>query len=201
MWSWGRAGSVSTVISRRRKHQLAAVLCTGVIALAGCSGNGGPNAGASPTPSLTDAQIQAVVNELVQCIRDNGAPGMPDVRVENGKIIQPDENSVDETTKQNAESAIDACASIRDRLPPSVFEEGGSQSEPADDGPGPQDVPALRKFSECMRENGVPEWPDPKADGSFPSGSVLATEGKSPRIIAGFRACQEYYSGKFRTSS
>src|SRR6185295_19194111 len=73
------------------------------------------NAGASPTPSLTDAQIQAVVNELVQCIRENGAPGMPDVKVENGKVLEPDENSVDETTKQNAESAINACASIRDR--------------------------------------------------------------------------------------
>jgi hypothetical protein len=52
-----------------------------------------------------------------------------------------------------------------------------------------------------MRENGVPEWPDPNADGSFPSGSVLETEGKSPRIVAGFRACQQYYSGKLRTSS
>jgi hypothetical protein len=189
------------VISRRRTHQLAAFLCTGVIALAGCSGGGGANAGASPTPSLTDAQIQVVVNELVQCIRANGAPGMPDVRVENGKVVQPDESSVDETTKQNVESAIDACAAIRDRLPPSVFQEGGSDGQPANGGPGPQDVPALRKFSECMREHGVPEWPDPKADGSFPSGSVLDTEGKSPRMIAGFDACREYYDGGFRTSS
>ncbi|MGI5242064.1 hypothetical protein [Dactylosporangium sp. CA-139066] len=197
MWSRRPAGSVGAVISNRRKHQLAAMLCTAVIGLAGCSGKGAANAGASPTPSLSDAQIQAVVNELVQCIRENGAPGMPDVRVENGKVIQPDENSVDETTKQNAKSAMDACASIRDRLPPSVFQQGQANGG----GPGPQDVPALRKFGECMRQNGVPEWPDPKADGSFPSGSVLETEGKSPRIVAGFEACRQYYDGGFRTSS
>ncbi len=191
------------MITSRRKHRLAAVLCTGLIALGGCTGKGGgANAGASPSPTLTDAQIQAVVNELVQCMRDNGAPGMPDVKVENGKVVEPDENTVDETTKQNAESAFNACASIRDRLPPSVFGEGGSESHPADDpGPGPQDVPALRRFAECMRQNGVPEWPDPNADGSFPAGSVLDTEGKSPRVIAGFRACEGIYSGKFKVSS
>jgi len=184
-------------------RRLTAVLCVALIALAGCTGKGGgANAGASPTPSLTDAQIQAVVNELVQCIRENGAPGMPDVKVENGKVLEPDENSVDETTKQNAESAINACASIRDRLPPSVFGEGSTESQGPDaGGPGPQDVPALRRFAECMRANGVPEWPDPNADGTFPSGSVLETEGKSPRIVAGFRACQGIYDGKFKVAS
>ena len=183
------------------KRRLTAVLCVGLIALAGCTGNKGANAGASPTPTLTDAQIQAVINELVQCMRENGAPGMPDVKVENGRALEPDENSVDETTKQNVESAFNACAAIRDRLPPSVFGEGANESQGPNDGPGPADVPALRRFAECMRANGVPEWPDPNADGSFPPGSILATEGKSPRIVAGFRACQGIYDGKFKVAS
>src|SRR5262249_42129620 len=105
------------------------------------------------------------------------------------------------TTRQNAESALNACNSIKDRLPPSVFGEGTAGSQQADDGPGPADVPALRKFSECMRNNGVPEWPDPNSDGSYPNQSVLTTEGKSPRIIAGFNACRQYYDGRIKVAA
>jgi len=185
-------------MTRTRKLQFAALLGGAAVALAGCSGQGAVAAGPSASPTWTDAQIQTVVNELVQCTRQNGAPGMPDVRVENGRAVLPDQSTVDQATLQNAKTAMDSCRSIRDRLPPSVFDD---PSGPRDGGPGPQDVPAERRFSQCMREHGVPEFPDPQADGSYPNGSVLTTEGKSARMIAGFDACRQYYDGGFRTSS
>jgi hypothetical protein len=170
-------------------------------ALAACDSAGGASAAPSASATLTDAQIQPVINQLVQCIRENGAPGMPDVRVENGKVVGPDENSVDEATKQAFETAYQspACQAIKNKLPPSVFGEGGQdeQQQRADQGlPTAEDVPALRKFAQCMRDNGIPEWPDPNADGTFTMhGTQLETEGKSPRIIAAAQACEKYWSG------
>jgi hypothetical protein len=178
------------VLTRR----LATLLVAGLVALPGCSSGSGAAAGSSPTPAMNDAQIQQIINELVQCMRQNGAPGMPDVRVENGKVLDLDELGVDEDTKRNAQSALEACKAVKNRLPPSVFGEGG-ENRPSD-GPGPEDVPALRKFAQCMRDNGVPEFPDPNADGTFPRGTIIEIEGKSPRMVQGFQACQSHYDGK-----
>jgi ABC-type sugar transport system ATPase subunit len=48
------------------------------------------------------------------------------------------------------------------------------------------------RFAACMRQHGVPDWPDPKADGTFPFvGTALEREGKSPRVLAAARACRQ----------
>src|SRR6185312_326929 len=82
------------------------LLLAGLLVLAGCGSGKGADAAPSASPSMSDAQIQTIVNELVQCIRDNGAPGMPDVKVQNGRVVDPDENAVDDTTKKNFDSAL-----------------------------------------------------------------------------------------------
>jgi hypothetical protein len=44
------------------------------------------------------------------------------------------------------------------------------------------------KFAECMRENGYPDFPDPKASGEFPSFGISV----SPEVwIKALRACKE----------
>jgi hypothetical protein len=177
---------------------LALIAAIEVLALTACGSGGSPTAPQPSASAMTDAQIQVLVNDLVQCIRDNGAPGMPDVRVENGKVIDPEESLADEATKRNVETALDACKPLMDRIPPSALEEGQQEngrdtSERRE--PTAQDVPALRKFADCMRQNGVPDWPDPRGDGTFPAGAPITTEGKSPRIIAGFQACGQYWNG------
>jgi hypothetical protein len=168
-----------------------------LLALGGCSGVG-YNAGPSPSPTgLTDDQIRVVIAELVDCIRKNGAPGMPDVQVRNGKVIEPDENSVDEATKRNVDAAMAACESIKKRLPDSVFRDDDTDQQTETDqreGPGPEDVPVLKKFAQCMRENGMPEWPDPKADGTFPIiGTPLEAEGKSKRLLDTWAKCKQHW--------
>jgi hypothetical protein len=170
---------------------------TGLLVLAGCGSGKGADAAPSASPSMSDAQIQTIINQLVQCIRDNGAPGMPDVKVQNGRVVDPDENAVDDATKQNFDSALTACASIKNKLPPSVFGEGSDgQDRTQRQLPTAEDLPALRKFAQCMRDNGIPEWPDPKADGTFPIvGTALESEGKSPRIVNAAHGCQQYWSG------
>ena len=44
------------------------------------------------------------------------------------------------------------------------------------------------KFSECMRENGYPDFPDPKASGEFPSFGISVSPAVWTRAL---RACKE----------
>ena len=166
-------------------------------ALAGCAGGGRAGATASPSASgMTDAQLQVLVNNLVQCVRQNGAPGMPDVPVRNGHIVLPDENTVDQATKQNLDAARQACKAVEDRIPPFVLE-NNSDSQQAG-GPTAADVPKLRVFAKCMRDNGMPDWPDPRADGSFPQDNPAVRQGKTPQFVATIQACQTYWDGPIR---
>jgi hypothetical protein len=169
-----------------------------LLTLAGCAGGGRAGAAASPSSSgMTDAQLQVLVNNLVQCVRQNGAPGMPDLPVRNGHIVLPDENTVDQATLQNVDAARQACKAVEDRIPASVLGNNTPDSQESG-GPTAADVPKLRAFAKCMRDNGVPDWPDPRADGSFPGQDIVRSQGKTPQIIAEIRACQKYWDGPIR---
>ena len=167
-------------------------------ALAGCAGGGRAGASASPSASgMTDAQLQVLVNNLLQCVRQHGAPGMPDVPVRNGHIVLPDENSVDQATRQNIDAARQACKAVEDRIPPGVLDTNTGDNNRSG-GPTAADVPKLREFAKCMRENGEPEWPDPNADGTFPGQDPVVRQGKTPQFIAAIQACQKYWDGPIR---
>jgi hypothetical protein len=182
MWTCGRG-----------RRAAAGVLLAGALALAGCGG-GGARAAASPSASgMTDAQLQVLVNNLIQCIRQHGAPGMPDVPVRDGHIGSLDPNSVDQATRDNFESARQACKAVEDRIPASVLGDSGQQSG----GPTAADVPKLREFAKCMRENGQPDWPDPRADGTFPGQDLIMTQGKA-QVGPAIQACQKYWDGPIR---
>ncbi len=177
---------------RRTATGIVLVGTLAVAALAGCAGGGRAGAAASPSASgMTDAQLQVLVNNLVQCVRQNGAPGMPDVPVRNGHVVLPDPNSVDQATKQNIDAARQACKAVEDRIPASVLDNSQQSG-----GPTAADVPKLRAFAKCMRDNGQPDWPDPRTDGSFPG--LDLRQGKTPQFRAAMQACQTYWDGPIR---
>jgi len=187
--------------SPRRATALAGTLLSALLAAAALSACD-PLGGGTATPTATamsDAEILAIGREAVQCFRDNGVPTIPDPILENGRLTFPDgvEEQIEEQySEQLLDQAQQACQSIIDRLPQAAV--GGEPEAGTDDRPlpGPEDIEALRRFAECMRDNGVPDWPDPQADGSWPAdGTPLTTEGKSPRILAGFDACRQYWPG------
>ncbi len=170
-----------------------------VIMLTAC-GPGGPGGSAGPSPSSqSNAEVLALGKEVAQCFRDNGIPEFPDPIVdENGVLQLPDnmEAQIESRYPQSAmEHAQQACQSLFDRLPESAI--GGGEDQGGDrQVPGPGDVEALRKWAACVRQNGIPDWPDPKADGSFPlRGTPLEAEGKSDRLIRAAEACQQHWSG------
>jgi hypothetical protein len=150
-----------------------------VAALAGC----GATAGSQAATTTTTPDVHAIWRELIQCLRDNGMPNLPDPRIDaDGQPHFPGGDPGDAPPQ-----AERACKPIYNRLPASVREdgsEGGEASRP------PADIPALLRFARCMREQGMPDWPDPKADGTFPLvGTSLEREGKSPRYLKAARAC------------
>ncbi len=141
--------------------------------LAGCAASGSSSA-ATTTTGQPDAA--AVWRELVRCARANGMPSLPDPQIDsNGQAHFP------EGIPDPPASVRRACQSIYDRLPASA----------RGDEPKAADVPALLRFARCMREHGVTDFPDPKADGTFPLAGTSLGRGKTPRILSAMRACRQ----------
>jgi hypothetical protein len=133
---------------------LLAVALTACASASGDSGiasaNGGtsqPSASASPdNASLTDAQR---VRKFAQCMRDQGidvsessADGHSSIRVRGGN-------------RAKMEAAMRACQKY---APGS-----GGESRRLD----PQALAQARRFSKCMRDHGVAEFPDPDPNGGI----------------------------------
>jgi hypothetical protein len=145
--------------------------------LAGCSTSGG-SAGATTTTSGQQAAA-AVWRELVRCARANGMPNLPDPQLDsNGRASFPN------GTPSPPASVRRACQSIYDRLPPSAR---GEEERP------PADRQALLRFARCMREHGVPDFPDPDAEGNFraPAGALPGGSPDSPSVKRALQACRQ----------
>jgi len=150
--------------------------------LAGCSARSGSTA-ATATTRPQDAA--ALVQEWVRCVRANGAPNLPDPQIDgNGQPHFP------EGTPEPPDRALRACQPIVDRLPPAAR---GAETRP------PADIPALVRFARCMREHGLTDFPDPKADGIFwlagtnarreIYGTGATKQPPTPRASAALEAC------------
>lgn len=150
---------------------------------------------------MSDAEILAIGKEVAACARDNGIPDFPDPYVEKGKLEFPEgavQAMEQKYSQQVLEQAQQACKPIMDRVPESAIRRD-EEVDPEEE--APIDVETMRKLAKCLRENGIPEWPDPKADGSFPVvGTPLEAEGKSPRLLAAGEKCKQYWTGSIRYS-
>ena len=173
-----------------------------LMGLAAC-GSGSPTT-ASPSPSaISDAQILALGKQVAECIRNNGVPDFPDPYVEKGKLKLPQEAEADleqRYSQQVMDQAEQSCQALMERIPEAALK-GDQEADSNDAEPGPGDVEALKKLAQCLRDNGLPEWPDPKPDGSFPlRGTPLENEGKSDRIGKAMGACEQHWGGGIRIS-
>lgn len=82
-----------------------------------------------------------------QCIRDNGVPDFPDPDA-NGQLRGP---AHEKQSDPNFRAAQEKCRNLAP----------GGQHQRSD----PATVEQMRAFSQCMRDNGLPDFPDPDADG------------------------------------
>jgi hypothetical protein len=150
----------------RRRFVLLAVACAaliGVVALTAC--------GSSPSDEKAPAADQEQARKYAQCIRDNGVPDFPDPDPNGRFSAEHDQNDPE------LRAAQEKC---RDLAP------GGEHENFGD----PAFVEQAREFAQCVRDNGVPDFPDPDADGRFRG--VGHEQQDNPK----FRAAQEKCRGK-----
>jgi hypothetical protein len=159
-----------------------------VAALAGCSTIAGGGAPTGTTVSIRQ-QVTPIYRELAQCFRDHGYPGFPDPVVKDDGTVEPFSEEVERNIDRLEATLRQHCEHIFNRLPASVRE--GSGGNPDEAPYTPAQVDQLRRFAQCMREHGMPEWPDPKADGTFPIPETVAREGKSRRLLNAMGSCRD----------
>ncbi|HUR01121.1 MAG TPA: hypothetical protein VM347_01140 [Nonomuraea sp.] len=163
-----------------RRGILAAIPLALALALTGCGADEGggadvaslssgkPAAAASASASV-DPQAKGL--KFAQCMRENGVP-MDDPEPGKGVMLKMDKSISPET----AQKAQEAC---KQYAPTGVGPNGGD----------PKRTEQMRKFSQCMRDNGVEAFPDPDGGALRMTGEV----GDDPD----FKAAQEKCSKEF----
>jgi hypothetical protein len=129
------------------------------IATAGC-------AGSRPTGARQPASVASAAaawHQVVLCGRAHGMPGLQEPRIDaSGKAIFPNGLNVPEQTRR-------ACQTLFDRLVPNAQNQALT----------PTQLRALLQFARCMRSHGIPDWPDPRADGTFVPDARISNSLKS----------------------
>jgi hypothetical protein len=143
---------------------------------AGCSNESAENGNTiSNTATNRDKAMR-----FADCMRDNGVSEFPDPDASGSLTIDGVVNgaSLDPSTPA-WKTAIGAC---KDLQPPGFTGRKRSAEEQEN---------AL-EFAQCMRENGVEDFPDPTADGPLiDTTRIPSAAGRGARSIPGFKAAQE----------
>ena len=166
----------------------AVVVLVGV--LAGC-GAGGPAPGAagSHTTSLQQ-RARTLWLQFARCVRAHGSPSFPDPQVDSQGHANFGQSP---QIKTEASHALGACGIILNRLPASVHHSAPVTAA---------QLHELTLFAHCLRQHGLPQWPDPQPDGTFQlAGTPYVTTGKSPQFLAATHACSQYDAGGSITGS
>jgi hypothetical protein len=141
--------------------------------LGGTSGGAATAAGASGAPALSDAQRVAKASEFVACVRQNGVPNFPDPGTDGSIRVSP-KDGIDPTTPE-FQAAEQKCDSLR---PPERSQPGAKSMQGKIDTKG---------YVACMRGNGVPDFPEPDAEGTF--GKIDAPK---DTLLKAHEACKKH---------
>ncbi|PZF80330.1 hypothetical protein [Jiangella anatolica] len=160
-----------------------AFLLLGVAGLGACSDDGdAPEVATAqtetdaPSVALTAGPDDEPSTEpgplaFTQCMRDNGIdmadPDPTTGRPQVGEGVDPDSPAY--------QDAMEACADL--------LGEGAALSEP-----DPAELDQYQAFAECMRDNGLPEFPDPQPGGQ---GLFDGIDRTNPGFQAALEACQD----------
>lgn len=133
------------------------------------------SAQAEPTPTAEDAADAALTYS--QCMREEGVPTFPDADAE-GRIRISPPGSIDPNSAV-FQAAGEAC---RELAPP-----GWGESDA-----GPGDAEALLKFTRCMRQNGVADFPDPDPNTGVRNmfGRDSKLDPNDPKVKAALESCE-----------
>jgi hypothetical protein len=155
-----------------------------MLALAGCAAqnggdgvataNGKPSATASSQPSTNDEDNAL---KYAQCMRQHGMSWFPDPQPGSRGLQIKIPPGLD---KAKVDAAMEACKK---------FMPGGGETGKLD----PEALEQARQMAKCMREHGVPNFPDPNANGQIQiDGNKLGVGPGDPTFDAAEKACAQY---------
>ncbi|WBB61409.1 hypothetical protein O7599_02285 [Streptomyces sp. WMMC500] len=147
-------------------------------ALAGCSDDSEAASSDGGTSASAGSPFDQAV-EYAQCMRDNGVPEFKDPEQDTGGVMFRQGGFDPESAEFKA--AEEAC---RDKQP---------QRQGGPNGGEPLDSEKVAEWAECIRQNGLPDFPDPEIDGNS---MVMDMDAVDPTTFEPARkACQDKYPG------
>ena len=165
----------------RALRPLAAVAILAAIA-AGCS-NGGDTGTASSSGEGRNATARQKAVKFSECMRDNGVEEFPDPNASGDFTIEQIANgSAVDTNTPGFTQAMTACRHLE---PPGFTGHKRSREQQA----------AALEFAQCIRENGVKDFPDPAADAPLVDTNRIpssATPEGLTILNAAMRKCRDF---------
>jgi hypothetical protein len=193
----------STHVTRRPRRErppiariAAAIIAAAALALLAAACSGSPSsAAAGGSPNAGDSSSSPSAVSYSACMRSHDVPNYPDPS--GGQLPKGDAQAFGVSSSVFS-AAQSACQHL---LPPAgSFEEQASQCMQVGDCPPAvvqQMMATDRKFAQCMRSHGVPNWPDPTIGPQGPTArrirrrsltrSPNASAWKAPRSRSGSR--------------
>ncbi|MCT2582283.1 hypothetical protein [Actinophytocola gossypii] len=173
------------------KRILAGLCLLAAVATGGCAstGDGADDvASADGTSTETTARSEqhtANMSEeekalaFAKCMRNNGVPDFEDPGPGGGMKIEGERSRDDAGKAEAMKKATEKCREY------SPAGSGGS-------GPSEKEIEQLRKFAKCMRENGLPDFPDPRADGQIGMKTNSGIDPASEEFKAAEQKCVQF---------
>ena len=143
---------------------------------AGSSAPAGSEPASSAPAGSAPPKGEAGLLAYSQCMRAHGVPDFPDPVGNSLQLKASQGSDLDPTSPQNI-AAQKACKSLQPAGPP------GGKVDAA------QQANAL-KYSACMRDNGVPNFPDPVFSDGGVQLKITNIDPNSPQFVAAQKACQ-----------
>jgi hypothetical protein len=134
--------------------------------------SGGPAATASASPSYSEDPDAPI--KFAKCMREHGMTWFPDPVGGSQSLRIPQS-----VKKEDFDAAQEAC---RQWAP-------SGQNGPK---PSAEDMEKFRQMAKCMRENGVPNFPDPQPDGGISIDKKMGIDPESASFKAAEKKCERY---------
>jgi hypothetical protein len=162
----------------RRLRPLAALAVLALIG-AGCSNGSAENGDTSGSSGDESATNRDRAVTFAECMRENGVAEFPDPNASGGDQELVDAIERLDTSSAAWKTAIGAC---KDAQPAGLL--GGKAT--------PEEMSERLEFAQCMRDNGVEDFPDPVNDGPLiDTRRIPSAAGRGARSIPGFQAAME----------
>jgi hypothetical protein len=156
----------------RRAGLITAVIAGLAVLLAACGGGSGGSGSTPPQGSSSQGSSQSGAVAFAQCVRSHGVSDFPDPQ--NGHFIITSHDQ----SNPNFKPAVQACQHL---LGPGGAANSGSNNS------------QLLAFAHCMQTHGVPQFPDPTANGGIMGGSGI--DPNSPQFRQAYQQCQSLLPG------